>query len=160
MGQTSTSWAGPVELNGLTNIACSYVGRIGFDLPWALVGVTRPVLKMSWVQIGLHNREQLNPIQPDSTHLPPIFYTHSFIYLFILEYSCERDQTTYAEVDCNGGGSDTSNRVEWKKNLTSSEVSFYTSLSFVDTEGWLSQQPWFAKGHTPPKKKKKNCLSY
>lgn len=47
----------------------------------------------------------------------------------------------YAEVECHGQGSKTSKRVGWMKKLSASEVSFYTGLSFIDTEGWLKQLP-------------------
>lgn len=48
---------------------------------------------------------------------------------------------TLAEEECIGEGSDTSRRVKWEKKLSTSMVNQLTSLSFIDTEGWLPKQP-------------------
>ncbi|TXG72574.1 hypothetical protein EZV62_001153 [Acer yangbiense] len=50
-------------------------------------------------------------------------------------------QLTFAEHDCYGAGSDTSDRVSWEKKLSTNEVSKLTSIAFIDTEGWLQKQP-------------------
>ncbi|KAL9242512.1 hypothetical protein vseg_016504 [Gypsophila vaccaria] len=46
--------------------------------------------------------------------------------------------TIYAEVNCRGPGSDTSKRVPWEKKLNSNEVEQYSTLAFIDTEGWIA----------------------
>ncbi|XP_010264153.1 PREDICTED: probable pectinesterase 55 [Nelumbo nucifera] len=56
-------------------------------------------------------------------------------------YKGQEDRFTYAEANCRGPGSITSNRVAWEKKLSRSELRALTSLSFIDQEGWLSKQP-------------------
>ncbi|KAK3040058.1 hypothetical protein RJ639_029394 [Escallonia herrerae] len=51
------------------------------------------------------------------------------------------DQVTFAEHDCSGPGSDTSKRVEWVKKLSDEELQSLTSISYIDSEGWLSSLP-------------------
>ncbi|XP_072996791.1 probable pectinesterase 29 [Typha latifolia] len=48
---------------------------------------------------------------------------------------------TYAEHDCVGPGSNTTARVPWEKKLTQEQLAAFTSNSFIDTEGWLSDRP-------------------
>ncbi|GAB2287274.1 hypothetical protein Dimus_021655 [Dionaea muscipula] len=48
---------------------------------------------------------------------------------------------TYAEVGCIGPGANTSGRVHWLKNLSRAELKGYKVSTFIDQEGWISQQP-------------------
>ncbi|XP_023548294.1 probable pectinesterase 29 [Cucurbita pepo subsp. pepo] len=52
------------------------------------------------------------------------------------------DQLTYAEYGCYGPGSDMSHRVKWEKKLDLDEIQQLTDMSFIDTEGWMQDQPW------------------
>ncbi|XP_022138633.1 probable pectinesterase 29 [Momordica charantia] len=56
-------------------------------------------------------------------------------------FAGQEGQLTYAEYGCYGPGSDMSHRVKWEKKLSSEEIRQLTSMSFVDTEGWLQNQP-------------------
>ncbi|XP_077219007.1 putative pectinesterase 29 [Tasmannia lanceolata] len=51
------------------------------------------------------------------------------------------DTITFAENGCTGKGSNLSGRVKWEKKLTATELSQLTSLSFIDPDGWIEQQP-------------------
>lgn len=53
-----------------------------------------------------------------------------------------RYQLTFAEEGCHGLGSDTSKRVEWESKLNPQMVQLLTSMSFIDSEGWISRQPY------------------
>ncbi|KAK9292614.1 hypothetical protein L1049_020589 [Liquidambar formosana] len=48
---------------------------------------------------------------------------------------------TYAEVNCQGPGSDTSKRVGWEKKLSAVELYQFTKPSFIDQDGWIANQP-------------------
>ncbi|XXG79077.1 hypothetical protein AAC387_Pa09g0226 [Persea americana] len=80
-------------------------------------------------------------------HSRVIFYRTSLPNIVVPEgwdawnFTGHEEQIIYAEVECHGQGSKTSKRVGWMKKLSASEVSFYTGLSFIDTEGWLKQLP-------------------
>ncbi|XP_008457276.1 probable pectinesterase 29 [Cucumis melo] len=52
------------------------------------------------------------------------------------------NQLTYAENDCYGPGSDISRRVSWEKKLSPKDIRQLTSMSFIDVEGWIQDQPW------------------
>ncbi|KAL4027970.1 hypothetical protein IC575_011160 [Cucumis melo] len=52
------------------------------------------------------------------------------------------NQLTYAENDCYGPGSDISRRVSWEKKLSPKDIRKLTSMSFIDVEGWIQDQPW------------------
>lgn len=52
-----------------------------------------------------------------------------------------RNQLTFAEYGCYGEGAETSSRVSWEKKLSPAMVKQLTSTSFIDTEGWLLNQP-------------------
>ncbi|KAA3487157.1 Pectinesterase, catalytic [Gossypium australe] len=47
----------------------------------------------------------------------------------------------YAEVNCKGPGSDTSNRVTWEKTLTPSQLQQFSLSYFIDQDGWISKLP-------------------
>ncbi|KAH7666600.1 Pectinesterase protein [Dioscorea alata] len=49
--------------------------------------------------------------------------------------------TYYVEFECSGPGSNTSERVNWVKKPTYDQLKQYIDISFIDKEGWLSQQP-------------------
>ncbi|KAL6841861.1 hypothetical protein ACP4OV_028373 [Aristida adscensionis] len=49
-------------------------------------------------------------------------------------------QVTFAEVGCEGPGSEMSGRVEWEKHWSEEEVKGYVDIKFID-DGWLSEQP-------------------
>ncbi|TYH55448.1 hypothetical protein ES332_D09G235900v1 [Gossypium tomentosum] len=48
---------------------------------------------------------------------------------------------TYAEHGNNGPGSDTSKRVKWEKKLDDGTVSKFTSMSYINSDGWLQTMP-------------------
>ncbi|XP_022949036.1 putative pectinesterase 52 [Cucurbita moschata] len=50
---------------------------------------------------------------------------------------------TYAETRCVGPGADTSKRVSWLQNLSIDEIRHFTSISFIDQEGWTLKLPLF-----------------
>ncbi|XP_028792302.1 probable pectinesterase 29 [Neltuma alba] len=51
------------------------------------------------------------------------------------------NRVTFAEYDCFGPGSNTSQRVSWSKNkLDSLYVDQMANMSFIDSEGWLQNQ--------------------
>ncbi|XP_061993507.1 probable pectinesterase 29 [Rosa rugosa] len=52
------------------------------------------------------------------------------------------DQLTFAEYGCYGPGADTSKRVSWEKKLSPNIVQQFTSLNFIDSDGWLIDQPF------------------
>ncbi|KAH7858234.1 hypothetical protein Vadar_021580 [Vaccinium darrowii] len=49
---------------------------------------------------------------------------------------------TFAEYGCHGSGSSTSNRVKWEAQLDQKTLTWLTSISYIDTEGWISRQPF------------------
>ncbi|KAL2491770.1 putative pectinesterase 29 [Abeliophyllum distichum] len=51
------------------------------------------------------------------------------------------NQLTFAEHQCHGSGSDMSNRVKWKTTLSSQELQTFTSMSYIDNEGWIGNLP-------------------
>ncbi|XP_022761912.1 probable pectinesterase 29 [Durio zibethinus] len=51
------------------------------------------------------------------------------------------DRLTFAEYGNHGPGSDTSRRVSWEKKLNVETVKHLTSMSFIDTDGWLQNLP-------------------
>lgn len=59
-----------------------------------------------------------------------------FIYLFL-----SRGQLMFAEYGCYGPGSDTSQRVDWERELSSETLRILTGFSFINTDGWLQQLP-------------------
>ncbi|XP_047339161.1 probable pectinesterase 29 [Impatiens glandulifera] len=50
-------------------------------------------------------------------------------------------RTTFVEQNCYGRGAKTSGRVKWEKRLSSTELKHFTSISYIDKEGWLNKQP-------------------
>ncbi|XP_057786403.1 probable pectinesterase 29 [Salvia miltiorrhiza] len=48
---------------------------------------------------------------------------------------------TFAEEQCRGLGSDKSSRVKWEKSLSQEELQSFTSISYIDKEGWMSKLP-------------------
>ncbi|KAK4263217.1 hypothetical protein QN277_028662 [Acacia crassicarpa] len=56
-------------------------------------------------------------------------------------FSTNVKRVTFAEYECFGPGSNTSQRVSWSKNnLDSMFVEQMANLSFIDSEGWLQNQ--------------------
>ncbi|KAH1032127.1 hypothetical protein J1N35_044301 [Gossypium stocksii] len=53
----------------------------------------------------------------------------------------KEENITYAEVNCKGPGSDTSNRVTWEKKLTPSQLQQFSLSYFIDQDGWISNLP-------------------
>ncbi|CAH9079063.1 unnamed protein product [Cuscuta epithymum] len=51
-------------------------------------------------------------------------------------------QLTYAEVNCNGPGSDTSKRVSWASQLSPKMVNHFISIDFINNDRWLNKQPY------------------
>ncbi|KAH9755565.1 putative pectinesterase 55 [Citrus sinensis] len=47
----------------------------------------------------------------------------------------------YAEVNCKGPGSDTSNRVSWEKKIDPKLLYKYSTSYFINQDGWISKQP-------------------
>ncbi|KAL3749956.1 hypothetical protein ACJRO7_010999 [Eucalyptus globulus] len=56
-------------------------------------------------------------------------------------YKGHEDFITYAEVDCEGRGSDTSKRVPWERHLTPEQMRYFSRKNFIDQEGWLGKTP-------------------
>ncbi|XVF29141.1 hypothetical protein REPUB_Repub15cG0094000 [Reevesia pubescens] len=56
-------------------------------------------------------------------------------------YAGHEKQLTFAEYGNHGPGADTSRRVKWEKKLNIETVEQLTSMSFVDTDGWLQKLP-------------------
>ncbi|KAG8369667.1 hypothetical protein BUALT_Bualt14G0037600 [Buddleja alternifolia] len=52
-----------------------------------------------------------------------------------------RNQITFAENQCQGPGSNKSNRIKWEKNLSPQEWQSFTSNSYIDNEGWIQRLP-------------------
>uniref|UniRef100_A0A2N9H0T0 pectinesterase n=1 Tax=Fagus sylvatica TaxID=28930 RepID=A0A2N9H0T0_FAGSY len=52
------------------------------------------------------------------------------------------NQLTFVEHGCYGPGADTSKRVKWLKTLSQQDLHQFTSIRFVDNEGWLNKQPF------------------
>ncbi|CAN4104564.1 unnamed protein product [Withania somnifera] len=57
------------------------------------------------------------------------------------KYVGKEKQLTFAEGSCKGMGSNNSKRVSWLSKLSQQELQQLTSLSFIDTEGWIAKQP-------------------
>ncbi|KAM0947583.1 putative pectinesterase [Dioscorea sansibarensis] len=49
--------------------------------------------------------------------------------------------TYYVEFECSGPGSNASQRVKWVKKPGYDQLKQFIDISFIDKEGWLSQQP-------------------
>ncbi|OMP04177.1 hypothetical protein COLO4_09878 [Corchorus olitorius] len=52
-----------------------------------------------------------------------------------------QEQLTFAEYGNRGPGADTSKRVQWEKKLSAQAVAQFTSMSYIDNEGWLQSLP-------------------
>ncbi|XP_059316055.1 probable pectinesterase 29 [Lycium ferocissimum] len=50
-------------------------------------------------------------------------------------------QLTFSEENCKGIGSIATQRVSWAAKLSQQELQQLTSLSFIDNEGWIMNQP-------------------
>ncbi|KAK8949629.1 putative pectinesterase 29 [Platanthera zijinensis] len=50
--------------------------------------------------------------------------------------------TEYGEISCRGPGANTKGRVPWEKKMKPKYIRELTSLSFIDSEGWLGNQGW------------------
>ncbi|XP_060676285.1 pectinesterase QRT1 [Ziziphus jujuba] len=51
------------------------------------------------------------------------------------------EQLTFAEANCIGAGADISQRVPWIKTLNQNEVDSFTSLTYIDGDGWMAKLP-------------------
>lgn len=71
-------------------------------------------------------------------HLYELFFFNKFIYLFILLH---RD-LVFAEYGCRGEGANISGRAPWVKKMSKDEVRRLTSMSYIDEEGWMKNQPF------------------
>ncbi|KAI3982855.1 hypothetical protein MKX01_010338 [Papaver californicum] len=56
-------------------------------------------------------------------------------------YAGQEDNIMYAEHGCFGLGSDKSQRIDWIKTLSQAMVDKLTSITFIDKEGWIKEQP-------------------
>lgn len=54
---------------------------------------------------------------------------------------CSSNGITYAESGCFGLGANTAGRVSWEKQLSSEDLNHYTSMKYIDNEGWVDQHP-------------------
>ncbi|CAA2966886.1 probable pectinesterase 29 [Olea europaea subsp. europaea] len=57
------------------------------------------------------------------------------------DYVGHENQLTFAEYQCHGSGSDMSNRVKWETTLSPQELQEFTSMSYIDNEGWITSLP-------------------
>ncbi|XVF31473.1 hypothetical protein REPUB_Repub16aG0149000 [Reevesia pubescens] len=57
------------------------------------------------------------------------------------KYPGKQQNFVYAEVNCQGPGSDTSKRVSWEKKLTNSQMKQFSLSSFIDQDGWIGRLP-------------------
>ncbi|XP_010523918.1 PREDICTED: probable pectinesterase 66 [Tarenaya hassleriana] len=48
---------------------------------------------------------------------------------------------TFVEAHNSGPGADTAQRVPWMKKMSDSDLNWFTSLQFVDQDGWISRLP-------------------
>ncbi|OMP09373.1 Pectinesterase, catalytic [Corchorus olitorius] len=61
---------------------------------------------------------------------------------FAWKYIGKEQNFMYAEVNCQGPGSDTSGRVPWEKKLNPShEMQQFSRSSFIDHDGWIGKLP-------------------
>ncbi|CAH9099448.1 unnamed protein product [Cuscuta europaea] len=58
-------------------------------------------------------------------------------------YKGSEKQLTYAEVNCNGPGSDTSKRVSWASQLSPKMVNHFIDIDFINNDRWLNKQPYY-----------------
>ncbi|OVA13603.1 Pectinesterase [Macleaya cordata] len=56
-------------------------------------------------------------------------------------FTGNEDPISYAEHQCTGPGSDTSQRVRWEKVLSPQMLTMLSRRTFIDNEGWIDQQP-------------------
>ncbi|KAL2316712.1 hypothetical protein Fmac_030588 [Flemingia macrophylla] len=57
------------------------------------------------------------------------------------DYAGQESKLTYAEVDCFGPGANTSERVQWGKKLSNSQLNEFSLSSFINQDEWLSNLP-------------------
>lgn len=63
--------------------------------------------------------------------LAQILKTSLFFFFFC------RKQLTFGEYNCRGKGSNTAKRVKWANKLSGIKLKQLTSISFIDSEGWM-----------------------
>ncbi|KAH6808545.1 Pectin lyase-like superfamily protein [Perilla frutescens var. frutescens] len=59
----------------------------------------------------------------------------------IWSFTGHEDRITFVEEECVGAGSKKSGRVKWEKTLTPWELQSFTSISYIDSEGWIRKLP-------------------
>ncbi|GKA52585.1 probable pectinesterase 29 [Tanacetum coccineum] len=52
------------------------------------------------------------------------------------------DDLAFAEYACRGEGAKISGRTYWEKNMSKDEIRRLTSMSYIDEEGWMKNQPF------------------
>ncbi|KAL8048426.1 hypothetical protein ABFX02_07G064800 [Erythranthe guttata] len=77
-----------------------------------------------------------------------VIYYNSFLSEIVVpqgwdawNYVGHENQITFADDQCQGPGSDKSNRVKWEKNLSPEELQLFTSNSYIDNDGWMHKIP-------------------
>ncbi|XP_057786427.1 probable pectinesterase 29 [Salvia miltiorrhiza] len=53
----------------------------------------------------------------------------------------QESRITFVDEECWGAGSNKSERVKWEKTLTPQELDSFTSISYIDTGGWIRKLP-------------------
>ncbi|XP_059446789.1 probable pectinesterase 29 [Corylus avellana] len=78
-----------------------------------------------------------------------IFYNSNFSHVVnptgwdAWSYIGSEQQLTYAEHDCFGSGAaNASQRVGWSKKLSQADLNQFTSITYIDNEGWLNDRPF------------------
>ncbi|XP_057467492.1 probable pectinesterase 29 [Actinidia eriantha] len=116
---TAQGRANPAETNGFVFKECNVIGsgETYLGRPWR-----------EYARVVFFNTSLSNVVLPqgwnawESTH-----YRHLL---------------TFAEHECYGVGSNTSMRVKWEAKLSQNMLSWLTSITFIDNEGWIRRQPF------------------
>ena len=66
---------------------------------------------------------------------------HIFTYNNVFFEYGSRNKITFVEEGNIGPGADKSKRVPWMKRMSNEELNKFTSLSYIDNEGWLNNKP-------------------
>ncbi|KAK8651567.1 hypothetical protein V6N13_141166 [Hibiscus sabdariffa] len=95
-----------------------------------IFGTVRPYLGRAW---GPYSRVIFQGTTMNSDVIPQGWDAWRF--------PGKEENFVYAEVDCKGPGSHTSNRVPWEKKLNPDQLKQFSLWSFVDQDGWLDRLP-------------------